>query len=45
MECLGLYKKPKADVHPGHKLFRLLAVVGFDISEMKAINKQSFVLF
>ena len=20
MECLGLYNKPKADVHPGHKL-------------------------
>jgi hypothetical protein len=20
MECLGLYNKPKADMHPGHKL-------------------------
>jgi len=20
MECLGLYNKPKAEVHPGHKL-------------------------
>jgi hypothetical protein len=20
MECLGLYNKPKANVHPGHKL-------------------------
>jgi hypothetical protein len=20
MECLGLHKKPKAEVHPGHKL-------------------------
>ena len=20
MECVGLYNKPKAEVHPGHKL-------------------------
>jgi len=20
MECLGLYNKPKAEVHPGHKV-------------------------